>query len=113
MPYVSKPTLEDLLQDPQVGEEEEMPSITPITEEQMRQTAMDVARQYLQKTKRWKPEEYYLEIVSVADAEEPQIVVLDGVYQADLRGTQRGGGQSVQLHVDIQQRSVLRELAFQ
>lgn len=82
-------------------------------EEQLRQAAFAVADHYLQTVKQWKPAEYGLEIVRVEGDPEAPVVILDGVHAADLHSRQRGGGQSLQLAIDLRARKVVRELAFQ
>lgn len=82
-------------------------------EEQRRKIAVEVADSYLQSVKLWKPGEYSLEVVGFAKTGEASAIILDGIYEADLHTIQRGGGQSVQLHIDTQSRQVLREFAYQ
>ena len=83
------------------------------TEEQMMQTALDVADQYLQSVKQWRQEEYCLEFLRVEGDPEAPLIILDGVHSGDLDSRQRGGGQSVQLTIDIRRQRVVRELAYQ
>ena len=82
-------------------------------ETQRREIAVEVAHCYLQKVKCWTPEEYTLAVVGVSKFENMSVIVLDGIYEADLHADQRGGGKSVQLYVDTQNGQVLRELAYQ
>lgn len=89
--------------------------MTPATisaEQHIQQTAISVAHEYLKTVKRWNLDDYRLE-VCVCGTDKAPIVVVDCVYKADLLTPQCGGGQSVQLHVDVQKQMVIRELGYQ
>ena len=81
--------------------------------EQLQREALAVAQRYLQTVKGWKPEDYSLEVIHLEGDEETPIAVVDGIYLADLCSPQRGGGESVQLSIDLRQQKVARDLAYQ
>lgn len=87
---------------------------TPLpAEEQIKQAAFAVADQYLRTVKHWMEEEYSLETIRVEGDPNASVVILDAVYVADANSSQRGGGKSVQLAVDLRKQKVVRELAYQ
>ena len=86
---------------------------TEDTKEQLQREAFAVAKRYLQTVKGWKVEDYSLEAVHLEGGEETPIAVVDGIYLADLCSPQRGGGESVQLTIDLSQQKVVCELAYQ
>jgi hypothetical protein len=87
---------------------------TPLfSEERAQQAAFAIAQQYLQTAKGWKTEEYSLELLRVEGNVEMPIIIVDCISSTDLHSPLRGGGQSVQLTIDINQQRVVRELAYQ
>lgn len=90
-----------------------IPNASVSIEEQARRVAEEVAHGYLQTVKHWQTNDYYLEVPEAVKPEEVSMVVVDGIHKSDLQSEQRGGGQSVQLVIDVDSRRVLRELAYQ
>jgi hypothetical protein len=72
------------------------------------QIAEEVAHEYVRLVKQWPVEDYHLEILRSDSA----VVVVDAVHKDDLTGS-KSPNKSVQLHVDVQDRKVTRELAYQ
>lgn len=72
--------------------------------------ARKVARDYIQQTKKWKFEEFQIEVIAHKD---DNIVVVDAIHVEDSRGTEKGPNKSVQLHVNTANKVVVKELAYQ
>jgi hypothetical protein len=71
--------------------------------------ARQVARDYIQQTKKWKDDEFQIEIIAHKD---DNTVVVDAVHVDDLRG-EKGSNKSVQLNVDTFNKVVVKELGYQ
>ena len=76
-------------------------------------TAIEVARKYVNTAKQWPETEFHLEVLRQEGTAESPVVVIDAVHHDDLRSNQKGGGKSVQLHVDLRVGRVVKELAYQ
>ena len=82
----------------------------PVQQSQKKEdVARQVAHDYIVQSKKWKDNEFRIEIVSTS---KDDIVVVDAVHVDDLRGT-KGSNKSVQLHVDIVKKAVIKELGYQ
>jgi hypothetical protein len=81
--------------------------------EPLQQAALAIAHQYLQIVKGWRTEEYSLEAIRMEGDQETPVVIFDGIYLADLHSNERGGGESVQLFIDLCQQKVVRVQAYQ
>ena len=75
--------------------------------------ALETARQYVRTTKQWPEEEYHLEFLRTEGSEDAPLAIIDAVHHDDLQPNKKGGGKSVQLHVDVRQQRVIKELAYQ
>ena len=75
--------------------------------------AIEVARAYVNATKQWPETEFHLEFLRQEGTAESPVMVIDAVHHDDLRSDQKGGGKSVQIHVDMKERRVAKELAYQ
>ena len=75
--------------------------------------AIEIARQYVEATKQWPETDFHLEFLRQEGTAESPIMVIDAVHHDDLRSDQKGGGKSVQLHVDLRENRVAKELAYQ
>jgi len=73
------------------------------------EVARQVARAYIQQTKKWKDDEFQIEIIAHKDN---NTIVVDAVHIDDLRGG-KGSNKSVQLHVDTLNKVVVKELGYQ
>lgn len=74
--------------------------------------AIGIAREYITKKKGWSDEEFHLEVIRTEGTHDAPVVVLDAVNKEDLKG-HKGGGKSLQLHVDVKTGSVTKELGYQ
>lgn len=72
------------------------------------QIAEEVAHEYVGLVKQWPVEDYSLEILR----RDAAVVVVDAVHKDDLMGS-KSPNKSVQLHVDVQNRKITKELAYQ
>ena len=75
--------------------------------------ALEVARQYVKTTKQWPETEFHLEFLRQEGTAESPVLIIDAVHHDDLQPVKKGGGKSVQLHVDMNERRVTKELAYQ
>jgi hypothetical protein len=75
--------------------------------------AEQIAREYIRAGKRWPDEEYSLEFLRCEGTADSPILILDAVHRDDLSARGRGPSASVQLHVDLRGRRVVRELGYQ
>ena len=71
--------------------------------------ARQVAHDYIRETKKWKEDEFRIEVVS---EKKDHLVVVDAVHLDDVRG-EKGSNKSVQLHVDTVKKVVVKELGYQ
>lgn len=73
-----------------------------------KEIAIEVGREYVTTVKRWKDNEFDIQMVE----ERPgNIVVVDAVHADDLLA--KGSNKSIQLHINVVRRSVIKELAYQ
>lgn len=82
-------------------------SLSPMEKRRIDDAAVD----YLIRTKRWKRSEFRVELHGLSADEGCAIVW--GVFLANEAQPIPGGGKSVELHVDRQSLTVIRELGFQ
>ena len=75
--------------------------------------AIEVARQYVKTTKQWREKEFHMEFLRREGTAGSPVMVIDAVHHDDLQPDHKGGGKSVQLHVDLKERRVTKELAYQ
>jgi hypothetical protein len=75
--------------------------------------ALQVARTYLQSAKQWSESQYRLEIQQETGDAASRVVIVDAIHEEDRRASRRGGGKSVQLHIDLIRQAVVKELAYQ
>ena len=75
--------------------------------------AFQTARDYIQSAKRWPEADYHLEFLRLEGDPAAPVVILDAVHHDDLHARKRGGGKSVQLHIDLRGRRIVKELAYQ
>lgn len=71
------------------------------------QIAEEVAHAYVTQVKKWPADDYHLEILR-RDID----IVVDAVHKDDLTGS-KSPNKSVQLHIDVKRRAVVKELAYQ
>jgi hypothetical protein len=75
--------------------------------------AKHIADNYLQNVKGWDKTVYHLEFLHQEGTSGSPVIVLDAIHNADLGKRERRASQSLQLHVDLQDRRVIRELGYQ
>jgi hypothetical protein len=75
--------------------------------------AAQAATRYLHNEKAWADSDYSLEFLRVEGNASCPVIVFEAVHKDDLRACQRGGGKSLQLHVDPNKGQVVRELGYQ
>jgi hypothetical protein len=70
-----------------------------------------VAREYVTAKEGWPASAYTVENTHTQDNEGN--LVVNVIHQDDLKGSVRGGGKSVELHISLEKRRVVKELHFQ
>jgi len=71
-----------------------------------------VARQYVQTQKKWKAADFTVEFPE-PDFPRAGVSVVDVLHKDDKGATEKGGGKSVRLEIDVKSGKVLAELRFQ
>jgi hypothetical protein len=77
------------------------------------QHAIRIAQTYIESKKHWLENEYRLQVFRSEGDPGSAIVVVDAVHREDSTPGARGSGKSVQLHIDLRNQTVLRELGYQ
>lgn len=75
--------------------------------------ALETARQYVITAKQWPEADFHVEFLRTEGSEDAPLAIIDAVHHDDLQPNKKGGGKSVQLHIDLRQQRVTKELAYQ
>ena len=76
--------------------------------QRLHQRAQEIARDYISQRKRWHPEEYRFEYLGINDKD--GCYTLYVVHREDERLTLPVAGKSVELHINLDKKRVIREL---
>jgi len=68
--------------------------------------------EYVEKTKNWPTDTYDIEYVQ-EDGSQDHTIVINIKHRDDARATFPGGGKSIQLHIDVTKRKIVKEYGFQ
>ncbi len=78
------------------------------------QRAIDVAKQYVLKTLKWKCGEFIIQPDDfILEESDSTYIVLRATHEDDHRTTIPGGGKSVQIHVDKSSMEIVKVLGYQ
>jgi hypothetical protein len=70
-----------------------------------------IVREYVCITKKWQDDDYQIDFSYAREKEGNYLVTV--VHKADLDNPIPGGGKSIQLRIDLRNKKVIQELAFQ
>ena len=76
--------------------------------QRLHQRAQEIARDYISQRKKWHPEEYRFEYLGINDKD--GCYTLYVVHRDDERLTLPVAGKSVELHINLDKKRVIREL---
>jgi hypothetical protein len=80
-----------------------------IIDAKQRSLVEQLATEYLQ-SKGWQESDYILEIPRQQSG---MNIVVDAIHKDDLQSRSRGGGRSLQIHINLSEKKVTKELSFQ
>lgn len=78
-----------------------------------REQTRGIVGDYVRSKKGWAEGDYHLEFLREEGCPDAPVLVWDAVHHDDLKEGGRGPSRSVQLHVALKRREVVKELAYQ
>src|SRR5712692_8171771 len=75
----------------------------------VQELATQIARDHIHSSKRWPEKDFHVEVLRSEGSPSSPIIIVDAVHHDDLNLEGRGSTSSVQLHIDLNARRVLKE----